>query len=161
MSKTKPESTSPLHLEDGLNRKRTSVSVHGFALLALSFQALGIIYSDIGSHSFRFPVCYQITHNHYLGTSPLYALNGIWPTSGPAPSREDVIGGISAIIWALTLLPLIKYVCHPFCTTTCFRLTYSHPSLLDRFSFLWNSVPMKVCPSSLRTEPHLIRRFYV
>ncbi|KAK7457024.1 hypothetical protein VKT23_010327 [Stygiomarasmius scandens] len=91
MSETKPESTSPLHLEDGLNHKRTSVSVHGFALLALSFQALGIIYSDIG-------------------TSPLYALNGIWPTSGPAPSREDVIGGISAIIWALTLLPLIKYV---------------------------------------------------
>ena len=51
----------------------------------------GIIYSDIG-------------------TSPLYTLNGVWPSSGPVPSKEDVIGGLSAIIWALTLLPLIKYV---------------------------------------------------
>jgi KUP system potassium uptake protein len=37
-------------------------------------------------------------------------LNGIWPSSQPAPSEEDVIGGISAIIWAFTLLPLLKYV---------------------------------------------------
>lgn len=50
----------------------------------------GIIYSD-------------------LGTSPLYVLNGIWPASGPVPLEEDVIGGISAIIWALTLIPLAKY----------------------------------------------------
>jgi KUP system potassium uptake protein len=34
-------------------------------------------------------------------------LNGIWSTPPPA---EDVIGGVSAIIWALTLLPLLKYV---------------------------------------------------
>ena len=39
--------------------------------------------------------------------SPLYVLNGIWPTT---PSAEDVIGGISAIVWALTLLALLKYV---------------------------------------------------
>ena len=52
----------------------------------------GIIYSDIG-------------------TSPLYTLNGIWPPGGAVPSEEDVIGGISAIIWSITLLPLIKYVC--------------------------------------------------
>ncbi|TCD67128.1 hypothetical protein EIP91_000468 [Steccherinum ochraceum] len=45
-----------------------------------------------------------------IGTSPLYVLNGIWPASGPVPSEEDVIGGISAIIWSLTILPLIKYV---------------------------------------------------
>lgn len=51
----------------------------------------GIIYSDIG-------------------TSPLYTLNGLWPANGPVPPTEDVIGGISAIIWALTLLPLCKYV---------------------------------------------------
>ena len=30
--------------------------------------------------------------------------------SGPVPSEEDVIGGVSAIVWALTLLPLLKYV---------------------------------------------------
>ncbi|KAF8750061.1 potassium transporter [Rhizoctonia solani] len=45
-----------------------------------------------------------------IGTSPLYVLNGIWPSSGPLPSQEDIIGGISAIIWSLTLLPMLKYV---------------------------------------------------
>ncbi|KAI0060612.1 potassium transporter [Artomyces pyxidatus] len=72
-------------------RRRTALQASGLSLLILSFQTLGIIYSDIG-------------------TSPLYVLNGIWSTSGPAPSKEDVIGGVSAIIWSLTLLPLIKYV---------------------------------------------------
>ncbi|KAI0923360.1 hypothetical protein AcW1_006344 [Taiwanofungus camphoratus] len=73
------------------NDNRSPVDVHGLALLTLSFQTLGIIYSDIG-------------------TSPLYVLNGIWPPTGPVPSEEDVIGGLSAIIWSLTLLPLLKYV---------------------------------------------------
>lgn len=50
----------------------------------------GVIYSDIG-------------------TSPLYVLNGIWAANGPAPPAEDVIGGISAIVWSMTLLPLLKY----------------------------------------------------
>lgn len=27
------------------------------------------------------------------------------------PSTEDIIGGLSTIIWSLTLLPLVKYVC--------------------------------------------------
>lgn len=57
----------------------------------LLISCAGIIYSDIG-------------------TSPLYVLNGIWPANGPAPPKEDVIGGISAIVWAMALLPLLKYV---------------------------------------------------
>ncbi|KAF9808492.1 hypothetical protein IEO21_07871 [Rhodonia placenta] len=77
--------------EDATKTKRQSLDVRGFALLTLSFQTLGIIYSDIG-------------------TSPLYVLNGIWPASGKLPSEEDVIGGLSAIVWSLTLLPLLKYV---------------------------------------------------
>ncbi|KAJ7145273.1 potassium transporter [Mycena filopes] len=80
--------SSPASLESGLNKKRTAVKLSGVALFVLSFQTLGIIYSDIG-------------------TSPLYVLNGIWPASGDVPSTEDIIGGISAIIWALTLLPLV------------------------------------------------------
>ncbi|KAJ3786207.1 potassium transporter [Lentinula aff. detonsa] len=85
--------SNPSLLENGVSvsRKRTALKVNGAALASLSFQSLGIIYSDIG-------------------TSPLYVLNGIWPSSGPVPSKEDVIGGISAIIWSLTLLPSIKYV---------------------------------------------------
>ncbi|CUA70967.1 High affinity potassium transporter [Schwanniomyces occidentalis] [Rhizoctonia solani] len=71
--------------------RRQALKVSGTALLALSFQTLGIIYSDIG-------------------TSPLYVLNGIWPSSGPFPSEEDILGGISAIVWSLTLLPMLKYV---------------------------------------------------
>ncbi|KAH9014764.1 potassium transporter [Lactarius pseudohatsudake] len=71
--------------------RRRPLQAAGLALAILSFQTLGIIYSDIG-------------------TSPLYVLNGIWSSSGPVPPKDDVIGGISAIIWALTLLPLCKYV---------------------------------------------------
>jgi len=80
---------------------RRPLKLGGTALLWMCFQTLGIIYSDIG-------------------TSPLYVLNGIWSASGPAPSTEDVIGGVSAIVWSLTLVPLIKYVCPPP------RLTHSY-----------------------------------
>ncbi|KAF8321383.1 potassium transporter [Cantharellus anzutake] len=75
--------------EEG-NLRRHPVQLSGTALAIMSFQTLGIIYSDIG-------------------TSPLYVLNGIWPSYGPTPPKEDVIGGLSAIIWAMTILPLIKY----------------------------------------------------
>ena len=67
---------------------------YGLSLLPPSHHDIrnsGIIYSDIG-------------------TSPLYVLNGIWSSSGPVPPKDDVIGGISAIVWSLTLLPLLKYV---------------------------------------------------
>ncbi|KAF8343268.1 potassium transporter [Amanita rubescens] len=78
-------------LDNRREPRRKSVSLRGSTLLLLSFQTLGVVYSD-------------------LGTSPLYTLNGIWPANGPLPPAEDVIGGVSAIIWAITLLPLIKYV---------------------------------------------------
>lgn len=51
--------------------------------------ALGIIYGDIG-------------------TSPLYVLNAI--TNGRAISEELIFGGLSCIIWTLTLQTTIKYV---------------------------------------------------
>jgi len=78
-------------LESGGKITRSPFDARGLGLLSLSFQTLGIIYSDIG-------------------TSPLYVLNGIWPATGQVPSEEDVVGGLSAIIWSLTLLPLLKYV---------------------------------------------------
>ncbi|EFP81578.2 uncharacterized protein PGTG_07827 [Puccinia graminis f. sp. tritici CRL 75-36-700-3] len=59
-------------------------------LVVTAFAAIGIIYGDIG-------------------TSPLYVMNGIFPSNGPSPSAEDAMGAISAIIWTLTIVPLIKY----------------------------------------------------
>ncbi|KIY46736.1 potassium transporter [Fistulina hepatica ATCC 64428] len=85
-----PSSLCTAELAVPQRKRRVAYETHGLALVFLSFQSLGIIYSDIG-------------------TSPLYVLNGIWPASGPVPSKEDVIGGISAIVWSLTLLPLVKY----------------------------------------------------
>ena len=88
-------------------KKRTALQAKGFLLLVLSYQTLG---------KWRIDACRTIPHNYPgiiysdVGTSPLYVLNGIWPASGPVPSKEDVIGGISAVVWALTLIPLIKYV---------------------------------------------------
>ena len=70
---------------------RRPLKLRGIKIFALAFSTLGIIYSDIG-------------------TSPLYVLNGIWSASGDAPSKEDVIGGVSAIVWSITIIPLIKYV---------------------------------------------------
>ena len=54
-----------------------SINAGWGATVSLAFVGLGVIYGD-------------------LGTSPLYALNGIWPASGPLPSEEDIIGGVSA-----------------------------------------------------------------
>ncbi|GAA5889235.1 hypothetical protein JCM8208_007810 [Rhodotorula glutinis] len=60
------------------------------ATLALAYISVGVIYGDVG-------------------TSPLYTVNGIFPSSGPMPSREDIVGGISAILWAIILVPVVKY----------------------------------------------------
>jgi K+ transporter len=71
--------------------KRQQLRLSKRQLAIMAFSNLGIIYSDIG-------------------TSPLYVLSTIWSTSAPPPSEQDIIGGISAIVWAFTLLPLVKYV---------------------------------------------------
>lgn len=86
------------------------------ALLTLSFQTLGAYSLHSGSATLLLKTATGIIYSD-IGTSPLYTLNGLWPTTGPVPPTEDVIGGLSAIIWALTLLPLLKYVrlSHAFC----------------------------------------------
>jgi hypothetical protein len=90
--------------------KRRPVSVTGLALIILSFQTLGTLPVPPSSSFFQNDVHHSGIIYSDIGTSPLYVLNGIWPTSGPVPSKEDVVGGVSAIIWSLTLLPLCKYV---------------------------------------------------
>jgi KUP system potassium uptake protein len=60
--------------------------------LALALLALGVVYGDIG-------------------TSPIYAFKAAFdPTYGLLPTRGDVYGVLSLIVWALTLTVSIKYV---------------------------------------------------
>ena len=93
--------------------KRGALHVGGLALAVLSFQTLGtpFLFSSCTLHDTRNS---GIIYSD-IGTSPLYVLNGIWSTSGPVPPKEDVIGAISAIVWSLTFLPLLKYVRPLFC----------------------------------------------
>lgn len=57
-------------------------------LLWLAYQSIGVIYGDIG-------------------TSPLYVFSS---TFTEAPSRQDLIGVLSIIIWSITIMVTIKYV---------------------------------------------------
>ena len=90
----------------------------GVAFLVLTFQTLGM--SQVSCLICLLTFIVGIIYSD-IGTSPLYVLNGIWPATGPVPSKEDVIGGISAILWALTLLPLLKYVRILFALRSSFR----------------------------------------
>lgn len=67
-----------------------SDSVHGFSFGALLI-TLGIIYGDIG-------------------TSPLYVMNAIITESGGVVKDYLVFGGLSCVLWTLTLQTTIKYI---------------------------------------------------
>ena len=61
------------------------------SLAALTVAAAGIVYGDIG-------------------TSPLYALDQIFLGRGGMPLTPDsVLGGISLVVWTLTVIVAIKY----------------------------------------------------
>ena len=61
-------------------------------LWILAISALGVVFGDIG-------------------TSPLYTLQvGISPEPGAQPSTADVLGVLSLIVWALTLVVTVKYL---------------------------------------------------
>jgi KUP system potassium uptake protein len=66
-----------------------SVLTQGFTIHRLAYQSLGVIYGDIG-------------------TSPLYVYSS---TFSSEPSYEDILGAVSFVIWALTIMVTIKYVC--------------------------------------------------
>ena len=63
------------------------------SMVGLAFGALGVVFGDIG-------------------TSPLYTLQvGIATAAGGAsPTRADVLGVCSLIVWALTLVVTVKYL---------------------------------------------------
>lgn len=60
--------------------------------VVMPFAALGIVFGDIG-------------------TSPLYAVKEVMYNSGADASKGSEIGAISAIIWLLTLVICVKYIC--------------------------------------------------
>ena len=110
LEEEKHRAHSPIGEDEEKIYDRRPLKLGGFKLLGLAFSTLGIIYSDIGTWTIVFQRRGLLTRLAGVkGTSPLYVLNGIWPASGNAPDEADVIGGISAIVWSLTLLPLLKY----------------------------------------------------
>jgi KUP system potassium uptake protein len=58
-------------------------------LFRLALQSTGVIYGDIG-------------------TSPLYVYSSTFTSN---PSYDDLVGALSIIIWTLTLIVTVKYVC--------------------------------------------------
>jgi KUP system potassium uptake protein len=79
-----PPSRAPPHTPHTPHTPRGSVA-------ALTIAATGIVYGDIG-------------------TSPLYALDQIFLARGGVPlTGENVLGGISLVIWTLTVIVAIKY----------------------------------------------------
>ncbi|KAK5134154.1 hypothetical protein LTR08_006929 [Meristemomyces frigidus] len=60
----------------------------GSSLLWLAYQSTGVIYGDIG-------------------TSPLYVYSSTFTSE---PAERDLLGALSLIIWALTIIVTIKYV---------------------------------------------------
>jgi KUP system potassium uptake protein len=65
---------------------------HGAQMGALTLAALGVVYGDIG-------------------TSPLYTVKEIFaPHTGVALDVNNIIGAVSAILWALMVVVTLKYV---------------------------------------------------
>ena len=79
--------------ESGSSRRHSDrTSSHGSRLGFLTLGALGVVYGDIG-------------------TSPLYALRECFHGAhGIEPTRDNVLGVLSLIFWALTLIISIKYL---------------------------------------------------
>ena len=55
------------------------------------------------------PALFPIHAQGDIGTSPMYALTAVFSPI-PDPTEKDVLGGISLIFWAQTLIVLVKYV---------------------------------------------------
>ncbi|KAH7384685.1 potassium transporter-domain-containing protein [Pyrenochaeta sp. MPI-SDFR-AT-0127] len=74
-------------LRDEADYKKKQV-FSGSQMLLLAYQSVGVIYGDIG-------------------TSPLYVYSS---TFTEAPSRVELLGALSLIIWSLTMMVTVKYI---------------------------------------------------
>ena len=69
----------------------TAGHVSNTKLPVLILGALGVVYGDIG-------------------TSPLYAFREALHVAGARPGSGEVLGILSLIVWALTIIVTVKYV---------------------------------------------------
>ena len=74
-------------LDAGITRPPVAGSVP-----ALGLSALGVVFGDIG-------------------TSPLYTLKTVVGTTGSAPGPAMTLGALSLVLWTLTIITTLKYVC--------------------------------------------------
>lgn len=85
MSQRSQDGDPGLRRDDDLRKAQV---FKGKMLLWLTYQSIGVIYGDIG-------------------TSPLYVYSSTFTS---APSRQDLIGVLSIIIWSLVTMVTIKYI---------------------------------------------------
>ncbi|WWC72330.1 potassium uptake protein [Kwoniella pini CBS 10737] len=92
----------------------------GWSLMKLSFQSLGVIYGDIG-------------------TSPLYVFSS---TFVEPPTKQDLVGVLSLVLWALILMVTTKYVLIVlYADNDGEGGTFSTYSLLSRYMNITNRDP--------------------
>src|ERR1700687_1312351 len=89
------DGSDPTGSSDGASRgdrqSRRPRPPHGRQLAGLCLSALGIVYGDIG-------------------TSPLYAMHECFHASHGVPvTRENILGVLSLIFWALVIIVTLKY----------------------------------------------------
>ncbi|HZP76474.1 MAG TPA: potassium transporter Kup [Pseudolabrys sp.] len=65
---------------------------HQAPMPALALAALGVVFGDIG-------------------TSPLYTLKTVLAVTGGQPNPDTVLGVLSLVLWTLTVITTLKYVC--------------------------------------------------
>jgi KUP system potassium uptake protein len=91
MRVTPPDDHSDSAEHNAASPRARATRAHQRGLTALTIGAMGIVYGDIG-------------------TSPLYALNQIFLRGADLPlPPETVLGGISLVIWTITVIVAIKY----------------------------------------------------
>ena len=114
-------------------------------MLWLSYQSLGVIYGDIS-------------------TSPLYVYSSTFPA---APTKENLIGVLSIIIWSLSIMVTIKYILIIlYCDNDGEGGSFSTYSLLSRYMNITHRDPReatlvqmkRIKSDSLGTSGRVMRR---
>ncbi|KAL2799667.1 potassium transporter-domain-containing protein [Aspergillus keveii] len=104
----------------------------GSMLLWLAYQSIGVIYGDIG-------------------TSPLYVYSS---TFTEAPSRQDLLGVLSIIVWSLFMMVTVKYVLVIlYADNGGEGGTFSMYSLLSRYMNITNRDPREASLVQMKRHP--------